>query len=474
MHGFRKQQLILAVAGTLFALCIHWWNAKLSGLTDGIHTTADDASYLRPAENFANYGTWKDNPDGASAFVQRPPLFGIIHLPFYLVFGNGSAIAGTCFFLLLHGLALFHLPAVFSRFLNRKQALFYSGIYALLPCFWGFLSYQITEALSPSLVILLIAAALHKGKYSLAALLFLFLCCWMLRPLLILLFPIVIYRLIAERNVLFSRTSWWNPAIILLMLIAVFSWENRKAAYLGSWGNLHPIYHASNKSPYRPVHAALTDVFRIWETKPEALHAITGSCWSGDSSHRSLNYLRSYVKERSIPLKPELLYSLLNDYTACNQELILLFSKNTLNGETENEIRLRQRFSQLADSLESAQPLRYHILTPLQGAHEQLTKSQLNLELFQLHYRGIWWTELLRLACLLLIVSSLIFTFAAFFLSEKLLKWLATGALLYVFYLFYVQRLNEDRYLIPLLPLVFITGMTALTLLIKKIRARYF
>jgi membrane-bound acyltransferase YfiQ involved in biofilm formation len=38
------------------------------------------------------------------------------------------------------------------------------------------------------------------------------------------------------------------------------------------------------------------------------------------------------------------------------------------------------------------------------------------------------------------------------------LRWIAAGIVLYCFYLFFVQRMNEDRYLAPMLPLVFAAG----------------
>ena len=460
MHSLKRQQFILAIAGTLFALGIHWWNASASG--HFMHETADDASYLRPAENFAATGTWKDNSTGASSFVQRPPLFGIVHLPFYLLFGKLAAFAQSGFFFLLHGFALFRLPAIFQHFTSRKQSLLFSWIYALLPCFWGFLSYQITEALSPSLVILLIASIQGKRSSGIGSVILLFLCCWMLRPVLVLLFPVVLWLLITKRKALVPRKHLWNFVVLVCSLVAVFSWEFRKHAYLGTWGELHPIYHESNASLYRPVHASLTNVFRTWETQPEVFHAIAGSCTGGDSTYRSLDYLKAYTAERAIPLKPERLYALLRQYTAANQELIPTLSRNERLSETAAEADLRHLLDQLADSLQSAEPFRYYIQTPFRGAKEQLTKSQLNLELFQVVYRHSWWVAILRWICVLTILCSLLLSVFALFSGDTLLRWFSAGILLFLFYLFFVQRLNEDRYLIPMLPMIFITGMSVL------------
>jgi len=458
MHVFQRRRLLLVLSGLVLAVCVHWWNAEMSDLPFGLHATADDPSYLRPAENFFDHGTWKDNSTGASSFVQRPPLFGSIHLVFYSLFGSSAAVAGMIFFFLLHGLALYQLPALLKNFTSERRSLLFAALYALLPCFWGFLSYQITEALSASLVLLLLAAVLHKGNYSLAVSLLLFLCCWLLRPVLILLFPLLLYRLIRERKTFISLKHWWTPAALLIVVATSFLWEYRKAGYMEHWGELHPIYHPTNESLFRPVHASLTDLFRVWETRPEVFHAIAGSSESSDTNYRSRGFVQHYITERKVPLKPEILYALLQEYARVNRALQQRFPSERIVSESSGEIVLRQKIDRLADSLRKAEPLQYHILTPLKGMREQLPKSQLNLELFQLHYRGSWWAEALRFICVIVILGSLFLTFLALFSRNRQLILLAAGAFLYLFYLFYFQRLNEDRYLLPVLPVLLIVA----------------
>ena len=100
----------------------------------------------------------------------------------------------------------------------------------------------------------------------------------------------------------------------------------------------------------------------------------------------------------------------------------------------------------------------YHIRTPLISAKEQFKKSQLNLGLFQVYYRGNPLVEVLRWFCVILLNLLFLGTFLLFFGKNADMRWLALSVLLYCFYLFYVQRANEDRYMIPLLPLVFTGG----------------
>jgi hypothetical protein len=227
---------------------------------------------------------------------------------------------------------------------------------------------------------------------------------------------------------------------------------------MGAWGELHPIYHASNQSVFRPVHASLTAVFRVWETRPEVFHAIVGSCWSDDSTLRSLPSISAYVAERHIPLSPAELHQVLSDYHTVNLAVRAKIEQQKLLGELPQERFLRKQLDWLAIQLESGNPLQYHVLTPARSAAEQLKKSQLNLELFQVHYRGNTFIEALRYYCVTLILLLVIGSLLNGFSAVPALRWITAGVLLYCFYLFYVQRLNEDRYLIPLLPMLFVGG----------------
>lgn len=472
MQFYKQAAFRIALAGIIVAASVHFINGAMSHLPEGIHTTADDASYLRPVENLIDHGIWKDNSEGASAYVQRPPLFGIVHGLFYIISPGNAAFIGFLFFLLLHGTALYRMPGLLQRFLPEKTSLRLTVIYAITPCFWGFLSYQITEAISPSLVILLLAVSLKEGKYQLSSALLLLTCIWFLRPVLILLFPIVIPVFIRHFSNGVSLRNWRNSIIFLLCFTAVFSWEYRKAHYIGRWGELHPIYHASNNSLFRPAHASLSNLFRVWETKPEVFHSIAGACWSGDSSVFNESYLNSYLAERSAPLSSKELQKILSEYSAVLHEIQQLAANRQLRGETTREIIFRERTDSLTIALRKNHFVRYHFLTPIQSAKDQFTKSQLNLEIFQVYGRGNLFIELLRIFCVMLINFLLLGSILVLFGKDLQLRLISLGVLLYCFYLFYVQRLNEDRYIIPLLPLLFTSGTVFWVQAIRYIRSR--
>lgn len=467
-----QKALWLALTGIALAGLVHLINGFLSGLPLGMHTTADDASYLVPAENWWHSGIWKDNSTGVSSYIQRPPMMGVIHLIAYVPFGKLAPAAHFIFCLLLHGWSLYRLPRLLSRFLPEKQAFRAAWVYAVLPCFWGFLSYQITESVSPALVLLVISFlyAENKPGSSMITLLLFATVLWFLRPLLVLLFllPLVMYI----RKHRSSLRLIKNTGVFLLCLLAVFAWEFRKAGYSGKWGDLHPIYHAENASLYRPPHAALSDLFRIWETRPEVFHAIAHSCWGEDSTLRSPEYLAGYIRERNVPLSVGELESLLAHYASVNRPVAEQVSAGKPVAQTHAERAFIRKTDQLSHQLKRSHALQYHLKTPLISVKEMLSKSQLNMELFQVQFRGNFLVELLRYLCVLIINLLVIGTLLTFFRRKTELRWLAAGIVLFGFYLFYVQRLNEDRYLIPALPLLFVTGSVYWLQLIGLLRRK--
>ena len=49
--------------------------------------TADDISYLRPAENYYLHGVWKDNNPGRQSYFLRTPGYGFFRFTLMEVFG---------------------------------------------------------------------------------------------------------------------------------------------------------------------------------------------------------------------------------------------------------------------------------------------------------------------------------------------------------------------------------------------------
>ncbi|MFY7991169.1 MAG: hypothetical protein ACOVO3_10555 [Fluviicola sp.] len=401
----------------------------------GIHETADDASYLRPAENWINHGVWKDNSEGPSAYVQRPPLVGGIYAIGFWLSPGGSKVIFMVFAVLLHLIAV---RCLNQLLLATSQIWRVTGLllFTVLPCFFGFLSYSISEAHVVSLIVIGITLFYqNRSGFILGSFLLLI---YLFRPVLLLLFlPWFVIRL-RERIHLVGRN--WKIAFFILLL-AVLGWEGRKAYYTGHLLDLHPIYHEANWSTYRPPHEKLSDLFRIWETKPELFHELCGKALAGTLD---LKAVEEYCQERHVPLDAATLHGTLIKWAHVAQSAI---DENAMT-LTRSEQEFNKRIKLLRKELVSEYPWRYYVYTPLQGMKEQLPKSHLNLGIFQETYRGTWLVEFIRIISLLLVVLSFVLLPASI-IHKHPLRYLAIGTLIYLVYLFWIQRMNEDRYLLP-------------------------
>ena len=111
----------------------------------------------------------------------------------------------------------------------------------------------------------------------------------------------------------------------------------------------------------------------------------------------------------------------------------------------------------------------YYLLTPLKSAFELMTKSHLNLFVYQKPWRGNLFIEVLRYLCLIVINLSLLSMILILFKRNTpiYLKLVSIGVICtFMFYIFF-QRMNEERYMTPLLPLMYV-GLVILITTLKK------
>jgi len=443
-----KKDVQLALLGVIIALGVHLLDIFVHKLEHGLHVTADDVSYFRPALNWWQYGIWKDGFEGASSYVQRPPLMGIVELIGYWILGNAYPWFVFGVALLVHGYAVSRLFKIIRFYSTEQRAIAGTWLFILLPCFWGFLSYTITEAFEIGLCVIALSYFLIPSQQQIQKMFISLLLMALFRPVLVVLFlPLLFYKLWKDKpriqlmNVF--RREFVTVNILLIALISTtFFWEVRKTMITGEVLNPHPIYHETNETVFRPPHAALTELFKTWETRPEVFHDFVGRTWQQDPIHISRNEVKAYCIERNVPVEPEILYLSLVAYGNLTPDLEGEFC-NALE-ELTNEIKANNRYL-------------YWIKTPLTGIREQVFKSQLNLIIFQETYRGNWFIETLRYLCMaVILLSYLAILIVPFTWKSAEIRLASLGCWVYGFLLFWVQRMNEDRYMLPLVAIGFV------------------
>lgn len=446
MHPSKRNTFLLLLIGSIIVLGLFVFEMYTTNLPMGMHSTADDASYLRPSENWFNNGIWKDNSVGASSYVQRPPLLGFIHLIAYIISPTKAPLLLFVFSFAAHLLAIYLLFKVLRENVPERRAFYFSLIYASTPLFFGFLSYQITEAFAGSFMIIGIYLFTRKEFPLYKASLFLIILA-LFRPLLLLVFlPFLIYLLFKRTGK--SALNWKQIILLTLAILSLIGWEVRKHQFTGEWFNPHPIYHVTNESQYRPLHEKFSNLFRVWESRPETFHDIMGNAWSIEPIQKKT--IIDYCKQRKVPLNNETLFDLLSQYQKVNNAVQLVFKREKIDSETSAEVQLGKKVSQLTKQLKKTHPVTYWISTPLNGMREQVAKSHLNLAVFQENYRGTVWVESIRIVSVLMVLFIYFSLFSSLF-KRNYWQLFALGGLLYFIYLFWVQRMNEDRYLQPLI-----------------------
>lgn len=455
MKEKRTITVIIAIICCVIAIVVHEVNLShiesQSNNQKVLISTADEASYLRPPLNWLEGKGWKDSSSGHSSYVQRPPGYGLIFLVCKAVSPNNPFILLKILNVFAFLLSIIVLSKiVFELTQNNKYALVGALVFGLLPCFNGFMYYTLTESLSPFFLLILTHAFItiikQNRKPYLFGLTLAFLL--LLRPQLIV-FPVifVVYLLFQ------SRRFWW---VYILSILPFLFWQVRNYDITGTV-SLHPIYSSTNKSIYRPPHKALSNLFRVWEYRSDKFHETVGILIKDTSNmtlNKALTNVPDHLKDKVKPV--------LQDFQIVVQHQKKMFKEESRIRALPIEKRFVTETNTLRKEIVSSSKWINYFGTPIKSAIEMMTKSQLNLFVFQKSWRGNLLIEMLRYSCLIIINLSLLSTFLVIFTERtpKYFKLIAVGVLCTIIYYFFFQRMNEERYLSPLLPLMFIGLLT--------------
>jgi hypothetical protein len=305
----RKTAILIAFLSLISAWSINQFN--LSELRkDGVELrlnetviTADDASYIAPAQNFISSGELKNNVNDKSAYFLRPPGYS-----FWLILHGGVETSGELQVLKITQTLLFALSVYLLFFIafevlrSKKLAIIISSIYGVSTIASGFLFYTLTEAITPALVIVfayfLVQAqksSVQKTKiilYFSSALAFALL--FITRPVLgVFVLPLIVFLVSdfwsKKKQLLFMATTAgfiaFSPMII---------WQIRCATIANHYTGLHPIYNNEHSATsFRPVHGAFWNFCKSWGENGAIYHSYTEAFWQrsikGDTSQHSRN-----------------------------------------------------------------------------------------------------------------------------------------------------------------------------------------
>ncbi len=446
----RKLLLLIALATGLLVLTnelnLSWLNHQFPE-KNGLITTADEASYFVPADNFLAKGVWKDNQQGLSAWYTRTPGYGFIYLICKLIVPGHPFSLLKIIQILAFSAGIYFFANILRNFGVRDRiAICVSALYALLPCYSGFVYYTLSESLAVFFLLGMFYYALkaRQGRHTKSLVLCVCFAAFLLlvRPQLIV-FPLLILLW------LFLQAADRKKALyFLLAFLPLAGWQVRNTVIAGHYPGFHPIYDDGNHSLFRPPHEALTDLFRTWEHDGPTFHF---------AAHQ-LAYNAENGLAKALATVPERYKRPVSGVLLKYQQLFFdqhgqpLAAADTLRQAERNFIVQTKALNRY---LRAENPADYYLLTPAKSTKALLGTSMMNLYIFQGPGSSFFLIKLLKLLCFGVIIFSLVASVCVYFLPvDQIIRWTAMGVHISLFYLCFFQRMNEERYLLPYLPLL--------------------
>jgi hypothetical protein len=449
--NFQKKLLIVALFGTIFAVFLQEQNLQFLAnrypASHGLLTSADEASYFAPAINVLEKGTWKDNSIGQSAYFQRTPGYGLVYLFCLVIAGKKAFWMLKLLQILAFSGSIFLFGNILEKLLkNSKFALSRTMIYTFFPAFSGFMYFTLTESFTPFLVLWSVFAGISlQDKKSNFSWNFLF-----ANSIMLLFRPQLIVFLLAFLAYYFFQNQRKKAVFTLLAILPLLIWNIRTVTISGTWLGIHPIYSKTNNTLFRPSHEAMTNLFRIWEADGAKFHVTIHALIDSADIHLITAQIPEKYREKVTPI--------LVKYRALYNYQLTHFDQNKpISGTFQGEEKFMLEISALTKKLKSENKIDYYLLTPVQSLKKLMLSSHLNLGIYQFKYRGTWWLETIRWSCLTILIASFMATlFALFKKNRDLIFYLSLAIIVNLFYLIFIQRMNEERYLTPFLPIALI------------------
>jgi len=448
--------------------------------------TADDASYLQPAENYYSKGVWKDNSQGRQAYFLRTPGYGMfryvlmramgLDLSYYQFRYVQLALFSVSIFLLYWLALLMGMPV--------RYALIVELIYGLTPFASGFLYYSITESITPALMITYFFFLFSGYKRS-APLYFLFAALvlgyiGLVRPLLLLFgigLPLAIYW--SGWQISSGRRFFFTLMMTVIALAPIAIWAGRSTQIAGRYVGIYPIYYPESNSQFRPTHQAIWDFEKSYGTEGHDFHQLMVPLWRatmmGDTSDLHIDSIMmecpSFVKQTIGDARLRKSYLLYRSSIAYQRDHYPRRSAmpDTIPAIEQEVIR---EFQTYTSEINSKHWLWCHVAVPLRLFKSVSFHSNLSMYMFQHTLRGRWWMELVRYVFLLLhFLCCLSFAALFFMVQDKLARLLfGLGVGGYFFYLCYFFRGLEERYTLPILPLMLVSLFLCISISVQRLK----
>lgn len=481
----RRVQIFIFLVALISVGSVHYTNRLFlldsapELLRDGITVqTSDDASYLAPVKNFLEGKGWKSNAVGDAAYTTRSPGYGLIYLIFRVFSSERIAlILLMAFQFLVFAFAVSRIPEIAKLLsLPAKWGILIALFIALMPTFSGFLSYTLTEGVTPALVVLFLYRLSKAQNGSMAELAKAVL----ILSFLILVRPAMLIWTAAPMVLLWKNESFPQKTTLyfslLLAFVPLFLWQVWASAKTESWVGLHSIYHSDSNDLYRPIHSDIWNFHKSWGQKGVDFHRGMTALWQdaleGASPNATVDTIlkgmdTNAVEETGVD---NLRNSYLEYYEILSHQASFFKERQPMPGITIQEARLSSEFQAYRSEYVSHHFFYSNIVVPIEVYWRLAGHSNLSLYMFQRPLRGKSLMEVFRYFSFFIYCGTFVifpFVVLLFFRNRKI-QMLGLPILLYLGYLCIVQRGIEERYSAPVLIPMFLVVLFALHWLLRN------
>lgn len=487
-----KRSILIGVAALLSAMLFNFLNTHLLK-NDGIELrdgqtviTADDASYLSPADNFLENGVWRANSPSLNSYYLRSPGYGGIYLFSKYLFPQNPLFWLKIFQMLLFAISAALLYCLALKFTgNEFASVCVAVVYGCSPFACGFLSYTLTEGVTPAFVIAFLFLLTNYVKnghirwfYASAAVIAIL---FIIRPVLGLLLPLLPLAILLSGS---HKLKWRIATMVTATAFALLPmtvWQVRNYNIANQFVGLHPIYSTDSPDLFRPAHQAAWNFARTWSPRGDEFHSAIGALWqsalNGDTTNAAVERAVAFVPQKvTDAVGNEAIVGAFTDYQKLLRKQAPFFRRQKIVPQwfVEDEKLVVARFDSLAHCVRRQCPLMVHITGPLKVYGRMALHSNLSMYMFQKSLRGNVLMEFFRVIFFLLHASLFVLIWVALAASWR--KWpkFALYALVaaYLVYLAWFQRGIEERYTLPMLPVLIIASADVAVQIVNRLKNR--
>jgi hypothetical protein len=423
--------------------------------------TQDDWSYISPIQNYIQKNQWKEASYGKNSYFKRSPgypwFIGLFILKDKkLTQQNLKTLIGIQ--IILQALIPVLLFLLFLQFkIQFSISIFASILWGILPSFNGFTNYTLTESIAPFFVTFFIYLILGKQKWKIYLSVIILAYLIILKPVFL---PFILCYFFIIKPFNFKTIGFY----IIISVLPLTIWKIRCYSIDKQSIDLHPIYHPQNKNVFRLPHQKIFDLVKLYNPNGKEYHEWINKLETKAKQNQPINWQEalSIFPKNVITLinKKKLKQSILYYYQSLS-EIKTYASKGIYSSK---EIRVANDFKIYQKKISRSFPITSYIVTPIIVLKNMIIHSNLNLYIFQHHFRNQIWMESLRLFALLLHCIIFIIAFLNLFLCKKhrvFIAFLIPLSIILIYFVF-IQRALEERYTYPFLGILYFSSFISI------------